>query len=345
MSGGVRYKPGDADSNALLRLALLDAWGNRCYVCSTPLDFADAQIDHIIPHTIDSVALKELLKNCLTDEGRAQGFELHAPHNLAPICTTCNGKKSATTYLGAGQVMMYLDLARKKQPTVEKRIESFKRANSVTKAKLAVSIADLSDVNSREALFELGPLVINRLRSVAPEILTAPSNYNYPGDPYGDAQDGVLVTLDEPSRREKIILEDVHDVDFDDAITASVRAVKSEIEGHLQHVIERDQFDKGYGDAVVDEVSGRILVKITSVAYESIDEIFEIRDDFDADGSAEVNIASVIADSGTEWVQAYADATGTFSVTFWPDVESEPFGVAVGDPLLDDLNRVSRPSR
>lgn len=335
MSEGIRYKPGDADNNALLRLALLDAWGNRCYLCNTPLDFADAQIDHIIPHTIDSVALEALLKNCLTDEARAQGFELHAPHNLAPVCNTCNGKKGATTYPGAGQVMIYLNLARQKQPIVEKRIESFKRANSVARAMLAISIADLSDVNSREALFELGPLVINRLRLVAPEILTTPSNYDYPGDPYGDEWDAVLVTLDESSRRAKVILEDVHGIDFDDAITASVRAVQSEIESHLQHLVERDMFDKGHGDAVVDGASARMLLKINSVSYESTDRLFEIRGDFETDGSVDVNVASVINDSATEWVQEYADATGSFSVTFWSDDESEPFGVAVGDPILD----------
>ena len=217
VSEEVRYRPGDPDYNARLRLALLAAWGFRCYLCGTPLDFAEAQIDHIVPHTIDPDTLNELLEKCLTETARAQGFDLHAPHNLAPACNPCNGKKNASTYLGAGQMMIELDKARIKQPTVEKRMASFKSANSVAKAMLAVSIADLTDAKSKEALYELGPLVVNRLRSVAPKILTVPSNYDYPGDPYGERQDGVLVTLDEPSRRAKIILEDVHDLDFDDA--------------------------------------------------------------------------------------------------------------------------------
>jgi hypothetical protein len=85
-------------------------------------------------------------------------------------------------------------------------------------------------------------------------------------------------------------------------------------------------------------VSGSIVVKITSLAYESIDEIFQLRGGFEADGTAEANIASVTADSGTEWVQDYADATGSFLVTFWPDIEAEPFGVTVDDPILDDLD-------
>lgn len=70
-------------------------------------------------------------------------------------------------------------------------------------------------------LTELGPALIARLRYIAPHILEGPSNYDY-SDPHSAATDEYLVTvtLDETSRRARILLEDTCRCDFDAGLVA-----------------------------------------------------------------------------------------------------------------------------
>ena len=79
------------------------------------------------------------------------------------------------------------------------------------------------------------------------------------------------------------ILEDAYGADFDDAIAAAVRVLTSEIEAHLVSVIEADLFERGRDDVDVGNVSGRILIHITSMTFDSVDKNFQIRGSFDAD--------------------------------------------------------------
>lgn len=55
----VRYIP-HAD-NAVLRDALYEVWGLKCYLCGRPKLFQDIQIDHLIAHTIAAADFQALL--------------------------------------------------------------------------------------------------------------------------------------------------------------------------------------------------------------------------------------------------------------------------------------------
>lgn len=60
----IRYS-GDTRSNAILRAALLHAWGDRCYFCKRPKDFADMHIDHILPQQLEQGVIETLVKEHL----------------------------------------------------------------------------------------------------------------------------------------------------------------------------------------------------------------------------------------------------------------------------------------
>ncbi|MDT5215876.1 MAG: hypothetical protein QOK18_4115 [Mycobacterium sp.] len=69
-----------SERNRLLLLAMVHAWGNKCYWCRTPKTFRHLEIDHIAPRS---------------PRGDLDpAFDVDAAENLAPICGPCNKEKS-----------------------------------------------------------------------------------------------------------------------------------------------------------------------------------------------------------------------------------------------------------
>ncbi len=322
----VRYRSGDSDSNAVLRLALLKEWGGRCYLCREPKDFVDTEIDHLLPHTLGSERLNEYKAEYLMAE-QAAVFDVHAPHNLAPICRQCNGDKSNTSFVGVPALMTRLDKARKKEPAVEKFVKAARKRSDVTDALVALSTADLFDPIARDSLIELAPTLVNRLRTVIPEALEVPSNYDYgnvdPDEPHEFAYGPrILVTLDESSRRAKIVLEDFLGWDFDEALDVAVRQTQIAINQILIDDIVSQLSDEGHGDAHVENISGFTDLSVEEVRLVTDESggVIWVRGSFEADGSAEAAVIDYQNDSGTEWIQRDASPVqGTFEVPLSAD--------------------------
>ncbi len=175
---------------------------------------------------------------------------------------------------------------------------------------------------------EFGSLMVNRLRIVAPDVLETPSNYDY-FDPNGEDLHQVVVTLDEAGRRSRVILEDVYGCDFDDVLQYPVRAIIAAINDYLLSIMRRYFFDGGQSDPDIEVPSGRVVVEVLQLVYESPEE-FRLSGKFEADGASDVAIHAN-TDSGTAWVQGSALAIGTFSLYFAPDDE----GVDAGSVLID----------
>lgn len=316
MSHDVRYRRGDAAQNLILRRALWRAWGYRCYWCSQPRDLLEVQIDHMIPQDCSGSELKAMLDANLTPEARALGFDIDEPHNLGPICPRCNGEKRATNFLGAPRFMSLLVRARALEPAVVDTVRRFHNRNAMTEAIMIITGADPADTAVADTLSQLGPLLINRLRYIAPDILGGPSNYDF-FDPGGDELNHVAVTLDEASRRARIVLEDAYGCDFDAAILEAVRALIAEIQDHLSQRIASPLWDRGY-DPDVGDVVGRIDINVTRLTLEAAGPSFEFQGSYEAEGSALVAIQNSRNDSGTSWVDRYSDDEGQFSISFFP---------------------------
>ncbi|QBJ94579.1 hypothetical protein ERC79_00280 [Rhodococcus sp. ABRD24] len=334
----VRYRTGNSDENALLRLALLKEWGNYCYQCRTPVTFAGAEIDHILPRTLPETELEAFKAEYLTRE-RAEAFDLNIAHNLAPICRKCNADKSDTSFVGVPALTTWLNKAHEKRSAVEKFVMGIRSASGVQQAMGKLLGADFSAPKSKECLSMLGPALIDRFRSESPEVLESPSTYNYRGEysDYGCDEPRVFtdgpvvgpVILDECSRRAKVVLEDVFGWDFDQALDVAVHAAERAIRSDQAAQIAGEASRAGHGDPDVGSVEGHLSIVISEVRFDAEAGTIIVRGSYDADGSAEVAVADYQNDSGTRWEQWDADRTeGDFEVPLWePDEEVGQRGV------------------
>lgn len=312
-----RYKPGAAIQNRYLLAALLHVWGQRCYICSAVKDNSDYEVEHLVPRSFVKEEVRKLLDEYGSPEVKALLFDVDAPHNLAPVCGRCNSEKSDMDLVGSNRMMVLLERARKFEPLVVDRVRLLRSKGKVVEALSAIAIADISDPASRDALLKLGPEVVNKLRVAAPQTLMGPSNYDY-DDPYADSQEWVSATLDEQGRRARVICEDVHEGDFDGLLGAAVGEVKSAIRNRLTDDICADLSADGHEYADLGGVAGRLHMVIDQLRYKVGEEAFEVSGNFFADGSTDVAVPDISADSGTVWMQRDADPIeGTFTVDVW----------------------------
>lgn len=288
-------------------------------MCGEPKSFKDVQIDHLIAHDIDPVSLAEKLAECGTPEVQALDFNVHAPHNLGPACAPCNVLKSNTDLTAVPKFILQLDNARKLEPVVTKRVRAWRKSDTVTKAMLAVSVADLSDEAAREALLSLGPIVVNRLRRVAPEALT--QNYFYSFDDHlNERFPGILMAMDEPSRRARVVLEDVFGYEFDDTVITVVDDLRREISSAIEEVFEADMSsqlrDQGHEYFHIENIEGPIRVELRELRFDAESSVFGVRGRFDAAGTTHVDL-TVGNDGGFDTEQVDADPVrGAFSAEF-----------------------------
>jgi hypothetical protein len=69
----VRYRPGG--DNGILRHVLFEEWQSRCYWCEKPVLFATVEVDHILPHTVTTDHLADLIRQ----HDLPADFDVHAP--------------------------------------------------------------------------------------------------------------------------------------------------------------------------------------------------------------------------------------------------------------------------
>lgn len=318
MSSDARYRPGDSAQNLILRSALWAVWNYRCCWCLHPRDLLEVDIDHLVPQSLSPAQRQTLLEESLTAELHDLPFDIHAPHNLGPGCRSCNTEKGNRDLLSAPRFMTLLSRARELEPAVIRTVRKFHSGKALTSALATITGADSTDPDIMQALAELGPALIARLRYIAPDILEAPSNYDY-FDPDGDASDEYLVTvtLDETSRRARILLEDAYHCDFDPALVTVVRAVIDEICEQLGRAIARELENRGY-DPDVAPVTARIDLAVNRLAVDPDGPRFELHGTYQAEGTAEAAIQNYRNDCGTSWVQRDAEDAGNFTAAFFP---------------------------
>ncbi|MDM4141916.1 MULTISPECIES: hypothetical protein [Mycobacterium] len=277
------------------------------------------EIDHLIPQKTSEIRLQELLQEHLTTAERELPFDIHAPHNLGPICGPCNGEKSNGDFTSAPRMMSVLRKARRLERRVIQAVEKFHSGKAFNSAMSTVTGFDQTNDDVMETLSELGPALINRLRHIVPQILEGPSNYDF-SDPDGDAMDDYLVTvtLDETSRRARVLLEDAYSCDFDAALVTTVRAVIDEIRAQLRRLIEHALEERGYGPDV-GPVQARIDVAVNGLTVDPGGPQFELHGSYEGEGTAEAAIQNPRNDSGTSWVQRDAEDKGHFTAGFFPD--------------------------
>ncbi|MFD4444406.1 HNH endonuclease [Nocardia sp. NPDC058519] len=304
----MRYRSGDTEWNALLRLALLQVWNERCYWCKTKRDFGDVDIDHVIPRSLTEAERNQRVEQLLGVDA-VPGFDVDALHNLAPIChSPCNGEKTDHVY-DAPRYLEILQRVKAKVPEVQKFIRSFEASGRVGKALVAVMRTDLEDSRSLKALTEFAPLLDTRLRRIE---FTTIDEFE---DPTTDVREITVVELDQAGRRVRDMMAVLVGEDPDDVLTTPVLTVKQEISEHLLSDIRSQVDNAGHMYPEIAPPSTRIDLTITELLYIVDDEQFKMVGTFDADGSSHAAVMGADGD-GLDYLQYDAAGQGTFRVLF-----------------------------
>ncbi|WP_344197049.1 HNH endonuclease signature motif containing protein [Aeromicrobium alkaliterrae] len=142
--------------------------GDRCYICTRPIDLASFHVDHVIPVSLldDSNRLAGVLR----DLGRTDDFDLNSFANWLPACPPCNTSKNALVWEPSLLVQKYLQAAGSKAEQARQRAEKVVRNQEIgkvlntlfrvheqgglddeTKAQLAILISDYSKDHAANA--------------------------------------------------------------------------------------------------------------------------------------------------------------------------------------------------
>ncbi|MGA4684848.1 HNH endonuclease [Micromonospora sp. AB353] len=236
----VRVRYGGADDR-LLRLALLEEWGWRCYWRGELLTFSTAQIDHIIPRSVTSARLAELivLHHLPAD------FDLHAPANLGPICASCNNEKRDGDYLEAPVVHAKLVDAQQRAPKVVRRVQDHKTTVTIGSGLIDAATADLTGPQARQEFLEHAPAIVQTLA------LLDENRVDYWTPRYFDHHLGggafmpVALALDTSGRTAQAIIETLFGCSLPDALADGLRQLTSDVETAVEETIEKYRGETG----------------------------------------------------------------------------------------------------
>ncbi|WP_146088926.1 HNH endonuclease [Nocardia cyriacigeorgica] len=304
----IRYRPADPEWNALIRLALLHAWSERCYWCKTKRQFSEVEIDHVIPRSLTKAQQDQLVEQLLGTDA-VPGFDVDAVTNLAPSCRNpCNSEKSAHVY-DAPRYVEVLQRVIAKAPDVRKFVRSYEASGRVGQALVAVMRTDLDDSRSLDALVEFAPLLDSRLRSIE---FSTTDEFE---DPMSDVREVMVVTLDKEGRRVRDMMAVLTGEEPEDVLTTPALTVKAEISNGLVADVAAQAKCAGYAYPDIAPPTARIDLTITELRYRADDEQFKMSGTFDADGSSQAAVMGVDGD-GLDYLQYDAAGRGTFGVLF-----------------------------
>lgn len=300
-----------SDRNRLLLLALVQAWGDKCYWCRTPKTFRDLEIDHIVPRN---------------PRGEADpDFDVDAAENLAPICGACNVEKSNREFDDAPRVDAVRKAAVEAAPKVRRNLARFYKNDAVVKALLAVTAADLANPDVAESIAAFGAAIVPVFRESFPEILTATYTRDYTvrhppvefrGHTYQPPEERSIVELDAEGQRALIILEDVMGVSMVDAIDDVRRSVGDDINDYVKEWLRRAEMQQYRRTSLYERPSANhIGVYVRELRYSDGD--VTLTGELDATFSADVEEDD--PDPDRDWStdrRVEFDIAGDFSLTY-----------------------------
>ncbi|TCJ71205.1 UNVERIFIED_ORG: HNH endonuclease [Dietzia maris] len=325
----VKYRSGESDNNALLRFALLNAWGGRCYWCREVRQFHNVEIDHILPKSLKSDELDQLVKTLIDEQAESGSYDIDSPRNLAPICSACNKKKLDAVNSRAALLVTLLSDAEKKTARVVKFVQDYEAGDQVVKAVAAVATGGLSPHASepvRTAISEFAGFLHSQLETV--QFTTEQSFW----DPFSSDPPELKLVLDNEGRDVASAIEVLTGRDVDSCVYGLVQAFLSE-ELHRRldwHTAE--EFPPG-SEVGPPDFTGTITIH--KLRYSRADGFFLINGSFAIDGNC--SVAQSSADGSTlEYVQLNFDGGGNAGIEF--TAEDGQIAPGVGEVDFDDLH-------
>ncbi len=135
--------------NDVTRLALFQAWHEKCVWCQTPLAFNEMEVEHLLPKSLAGTERTKVLQA----HGLEESFDLDALENMAPSCRSCNGRKGKRTPPVAPLITTLLDTANRKAPDIRDASEKLTSSRRVATALTVLgSAARSGDATATEGL-------------------------------------------------------------------------------------------------------------------------------------------------------------------------------------------------
>ncbi len=154
------------------RFAIYVTHGERCYMCSQPVDLKSMQVDHIIPE--DLLSKEEELAEVIHSFALASDFDLNSFSNWMPSCAPCNRKKLATVFNPSPIVQVVLQQASAKSDQAKALSEKTVSKRRITNALNVLKMADEAGELSEEVKQELQPLIEYQIQERLPELQDHP---------------------------------------------------------------------------------------------------------------------------------------------------------------------------
>jgi 5-methylcytosine-specific restriction endonuclease McrA len=156
------------------RYAVYTVHGEKCYLCTTPIDLKSMQIDHIIPETLldDESRLREVIASF----GLPNNFDINTSANWLPSCSRCNQRKLDQVFHPSPIIQVELEKAAKKAVDVETLKNKVINRRKVTNALAVLEMADRSGSLTEEDKSQLRPLIEFHFQERVEELKHNPIN-------------------------------------------------------------------------------------------------------------------------------------------------------------------------
>jgi hypothetical protein len=136
-----RYQFSDGE-----RWGVYNAQGEKCYLCTRPLDLSSMQIDHIIPERI--LDNPECLAEVIKEFGLPSDFDINSFENWLPSCAPCNNTKRDAVFKPTPIVQVQLDKAKAHAQEAKVLAEEVPQQRSLARAINVVLRADDSAIRN-----------------------------------------------------------------------------------------------------------------------------------------------------------------------------------------------------
>lgn len=145
------------DNSIAQRHAIYTVHGERCYQCRCPIDLLTFEVDHVIPESLLTDAVR--LSSVLQDLGRSSTFDVRSLENILPSCRPCNRAKSNLVWEPSLLVQRALQQAKDKLPAVVELATKLLSAKGIANALLVLERARVEGIFTKEHLEALRPLI------------------------------------------------------------------------------------------------------------------------------------------------------------------------------------------
>lgn len=140
------------------RYAIYTVHGEKCYLCSKPIDLQSMQVDHIIPESLETD--RAGLQSALESHGLPSNFDLNSYENWLPSCEPCNRKKLSVIFIPTPIIQAYIQRASMKAGDVKNLATKILSDRQISLALNKVLQANAADQLTDEQSTALQELVV-----------------------------------------------------------------------------------------------------------------------------------------------------------------------------------------